>query len=428
MAAALERPYAAAGFTAARARGRRRRPGSEARVKTRPAVSDLQCDHCGASYPALSPRADLRLRRAARRRCSARARRGRTLRARFDARRRDGDAAVAGQRRLALPRAAAPGPRRRPSRTPRATRALYRRDAVARYAGHDDLALKHEGENPTGSFKDRGMTVAVDPGRARRSHRGRVRVDRQHLGVDGGLRRAGGPARARVRARRARSRPASSRRRSPTARARCSWTATSTRACAWCARPRRRSGSPSSTRSTPGGIEGQKTIVLEMLQQRGWEPPDWIVVPAGNLGNTSAFGKALREAQGARAHPPRAAGRRRAGRRARARSTAASGGASAGATRSRPRRWPPPSASATPPATTARCATIRETRRRRDAGVRPRDPRGEGGRRRRGDRLRAGLGRVGGRARGGSCARGRSGRGSPSSRSSPATSSRTRAS
>ena len=32
-----------------------------------------------------------------------------------------------------------------------------------------------------------------------------------------------------------------------------------------------------------------------MLQQRRWKAPDWIVVPAGNLGNTSAFGKALRE-------------------------------------------------------------------------------------------------------------------------------------
>ena len=47
----------------------------------------------------------------------------------------------------------------------------------------------------------------------------------------------------------------------------------------------------------PWRIEGQKTIVLEMLQQRAWEPPDWIVVPAGNQGNTAAFGKALREAK-----------------------------------------------------------------------------------------------------------------------------------
>jgi threonine synthase len=46
----------------------------------------------------------------------------------------------------------------------------------------------------------------------------------------------------------------------------------------------------------PFRIEGQKTIIWELLQDLQWEAPDWIVVPAGNLGNTSAFGKALREA------------------------------------------------------------------------------------------------------------------------------------
>jgi threonine synthase len=45
----------------------------------------------------------------------------------------------------------------------------------------------------------------------------------------------------------------------------------------------------------PFRIEGQKTIVVEMLDQRDWNPPDWIVLPGGNLGNTAAFGKALRE-------------------------------------------------------------------------------------------------------------------------------------
>ena len=45
----------------------------------------------------------------------------------------------------------------------------------------------------------------------------------------------------------------------------------------------------------PFRIEGQKTIVIEMLDQRDWRVPDWIVVPGGNLGNVSAFGKALRE-------------------------------------------------------------------------------------------------------------------------------------
>src|SRR5204862_7209063 len=46
----------------------------------------------------------------------------------------------------------------------------------------------------------------------------------------------------------------------------------------------------------PYRIAGQKTIVFELLQQLGWRAPDWIVLPAGNLGNTSAFGAALREA------------------------------------------------------------------------------------------------------------------------------------
>ncbi len=46
----------------------------------------------------------------------------------------------------------------------------------------------------------------------------------------------------------------------------------------------------------PFRVEGQKTIVLELLQQLDWQAPDWIVLPGGNLGNTSAFGKAIVEA------------------------------------------------------------------------------------------------------------------------------------
>jgi threonine synthase len=45
----------------------------------------------------------------------------------------------------------------------------------------------------------------------------------------------------------------------------------------------------------PFRIEGQKSIVIEMMDQRDWIAPDWIVLPGGNLGNTSAFGKAMRE-------------------------------------------------------------------------------------------------------------------------------------
>jgi threonine synthase len=46
----------------------------------------------------------------------------------------------------------------------------------------------------------------------------------------------------------------------------------------------------------PFRLEGQKSIVLEALQQMEWNVPDWIVISGGNLGNTSALGKALREA------------------------------------------------------------------------------------------------------------------------------------
>jgi len=45
----------------------------------------------------------------------------------------------------------------------------------------------------------------------------------------------------------------------------------------------------------PFRLEGQKTIIIEMMEQCGWQPPDWIALPGGNLGNTSAFGKALHE-------------------------------------------------------------------------------------------------------------------------------------
>jgi len=46
----------------------------------------------------------------------------------------------------------------------------------------------------------------------------------------------------------------------------------------------------------PFRVEGQKAIGFELLQQLDWQAPDWLVLPAGNLGNTSAIGKAFRQA------------------------------------------------------------------------------------------------------------------------------------
>jgi threonine synthase len=45
----------------------------------------------------------------------------------------------------------------------------------------------------------------------------------------------------------------------------------------------------------PFRIEGQKTAAIELMEQLAWEPPDHIIVPGGNLGNSSAIGKALLE-------------------------------------------------------------------------------------------------------------------------------------
>lgn len=45
----------------------------------------------------------------------------------------------------------------------------------------------------------------------------------------------------------------------------------------------------------PFRLEGQKTLAIELMEQLNWQPPDHIIVPGGNLGNSSAIGKALLE-------------------------------------------------------------------------------------------------------------------------------------
>ena len=65
----------------------------------------------------------------------------------------------------------------------------------------------------------------------------------------------------------------------------------------------------------PFRVEGQKAIGFEILQQLDWQAPDWLVLPAGNLGNTSAIGKAFRQAYqlGLISHLPRIASIQAAG-------------------------------------------------------------------------------------------------------------------
>jgi threonine synthase len=172
---------------------------------------------------------------------------------------------------------------------------LIHRTALDRWTGVAHLLLKHEGHNPTGSFKDRGMTVGVT--QARRigatavacASTGNTSASLAAYAAQAGL-----PALVLV----------------PTEAVALGKLAQTLAYGAKtllvrgdfddCLRLVEEASSQLGVyllnSINPFRLEGQKTVVLELLQQIGWEPPHWIVLPAGNLGNTAAFGKALQEA------------------------------------------------------------------------------------------------------------------------------------
>ena len=71
---------------------------------------------------------------------------------------------------------------------------LYPLTRTAKVLGVDQLFAKHQGMNPTGSFKDTGMTTALSVAKERGFDLGGLRLHRKHLGSDGGLRCARGAA------------------------------------------------------------------------------------------------------------------------------------------------------------------------------------------------------------------------------------------
>jgi threonine synthase len=172
---------------------------------------------------------------------------------------------------------------------------LLHRDPLDAWAGLNGLLIKHEGHNPTGSFKDRGMTVAVS--QAKRTGARAVAcasTGNTAASLAAYAAQAGLPALALV----------------PDGRiaegklvqmmaygAHTLLIDGDFDTCLALADAAARTlGVQLLNSINPFRIEGQKTIVLELLQQLHWVAPDWIVVPAGNLGNTAAFGKALQEA------------------------------------------------------------------------------------------------------------------------------------
>src|SRR5438477_1167478 len=160
----------------------------------------------------------------------------------------------------------------------------------------DGIFFKHEGENPTGSFKDRGMTVAVTQAvRLGAKSIACASTGNTSASLAAYAAQAGLKAIVFV----------------PSGKISAGKLAQTLAYGATCLQVRGdfdaamrlvreacdRLGIYLVNSINPFRIEGQKTIIWELLQDLEWNAPDWIVVPAGNLGNISAFGKALREAR-----------------------------------------------------------------------------------------------------------------------------------
>jgi threonine synthase len=171
-------------------------------------------------------------------------------------------------------------------------------EGATRMYEREGVFFKHEGENPTGSFKDRGMTVAITQARrlgARSvacASTGNTSASLAAYAAQAGMRAIVFVPAGKIAAGKLAQALA------------YGATALAVRgdfddAMRLVREACDRLGIYLVNSINPFRIEGQKTIVWELLQDLEWRAPDWIVVPAGNLGNTSAFGKALKEARDA---------------------------------------------------------------------------------------------------------------------------------
>jgi len=174
---------------------------------------------------------------------------------------------------------------------------LYEDRRLTEWSGVGQLWLKHEGENPTGSFKDRGMTVGMTHARrlgARTvacASSGNTSASLASYAAAAGLAALTFVPEGKV------------------SNAKVAQT------IAYGAKVIQIQGDFDAAMRlvqevaetpeygvyllnsiNPFRLEGQKTIVFDALQALNWQTPDAIVLPGGNLGNTSAFGKALEEA------------------------------------------------------------------------------------------------------------------------------------
>ena len=173
---------------------------------------------------------------------------------------------------------------------------LLHRDALDAWSGIGGLLLKHEGHNPTGSFKDRGMTVAVTQARRAGARAvacastGNTSASLAAYAAQAGLTAVVFVPEGRI--------AVGKLSQSLAYGARTLLVDGDFDACLTLVQEAGEElGIYLANSINPFRVEGQKTIVLELLRQLDWQVPDWICLPAGNLGNTAAFGKALVEAR-----------------------------------------------------------------------------------------------------------------------------------
>ncbi|HCE43613.1 MAG TPA: threonine synthase [Lentisphaeria bacterium] len=171
---------------------------------------------------------------------------------------------------------------------------LYPAGRAGKYAGIKNFLLKHEGENPTGSFKDRGMTCGITAAGIYNAKcvacasTGNTSASMAAYAATAGIKSvifipSGKIAYGKL-----------------------------AQALAYGGLTLQIDGNFDDAMTlvqeicgklniyllnsiNPFRIEGQKAICFEILQQLDWKVPDWFVIPGGNLGNNSAFSKALME-------------------------------------------------------------------------------------------------------------------------------------
>jgi len=171
---------------------------------------------------------------------------------------------------------------------------LYELPRCARITGVPRLLAKHQGLNPTGSFKDAGMTVAATFARLAGfrwvacASTGNTSASMAAYAAHGGMRSLVLVPEGKI-----------------------SWSKLSQALDYGAVTCQLRTDFDGCLRLlqelvlrapvyqlnsiNPFRLEGQKTLAMELLEQLEWQVPDHIIVPGGNLGNSSAIGKALLE-------------------------------------------------------------------------------------------------------------------------------------